>query len=263
MLAIERRNQILEQLQREKRVVVSELSAFFGVSEETIRRDLEKLSEDGFVVKTYGGAVLNEDNVVDLPFVIRKNTNVTEKQSIGKLVAAMTQDGEHLMLDSSSTAASAARYLKTKNNLTIITNSVEALIELSEVSGFNIISTGGVLKEGTLSLTGAQVDRSFASYNVDTAVFSCKGIDKAAGITDSNETNAHFKQTLLSAARRKILAIDHTKFDKTALVRICRLGELTHVVTDQKPNDDWLAALAEAGVACVYPKDAADGSAGR
>ena len=255
MLAIERRNQILEQLQREKRVVVSELSAFFSVSEETIRRDLEKLSEDGFVVKTYGGAVLNEDNVVDLPFVIRKNTNVAEKQIIGKLVADMTQDGEHLMLDFSSTAAGVARHLKTKNNLTIITNSVEVLIELSEVSGFNIISTGGVLKEGTLSLTGAQVERSFATYNVDTAVFSCKGIDMAAGITDSNESNAYIKQALLRAARRKGLAIDHTKFDKKALVRICKLSELTHVVTDTKPSAEWLETLADNHIACVYPKN--------
>lgn len=254
MLAIERRNRILEQLQREKRVVVSELSSCFGVSEETIRRDLEKLSEDGFVVKTYGGAVLNEDNVVDLPFVVRKNTNVAEKQIIGKLIAEMTQNGEHLMLDSSSTSASAARYLKSKNNLTIITNSVETLIELSEVSGFNIISTGGILREGTLSLTGAQVDRSFASYNVDTAVFSCKGIDKTAGVTDSNETNAHIKQTLLCAAKRKVLAIDHSKFGKTALVRICKLNDLTHVVTDVKPSGDWLECLKEHNIACVYPE---------
>lgn len=255
MLAIERRNRILEQLQREKRVVVSELSAVFAVSEETIRRDLEKLSEDGFVVKTYGGAVLNEDNVVDLPFVVRKNTNVTEKQVIGKLLSHLVQDGEHLMLDASSTSAAAARFLKAKNNLTVITNSVETLIELSEASGFHIISTGGELKEGTLSLTGAQVDRSFGSYNVDTAVFSCKGIHMQAGITDSNDTNAHIKQTLLAAARRKILAIDHTKFDKTALVRICRLGELTHIVTDRKPTDEWLAALREHGIECVYPQE--------
>ena len=122
MLAIERRNQILEQLQREKRVVVSELSAFFGVSEETIRRDLEKLSEDGFVVKTYGGAVLNEDNVVDMPFVIRKNTNVAEKQIIGKLIAGMINDGEQIVMDASSTVAGTARYLKAKSNLTIVTN---------------------------------------------------------------------------------------------------------------------------------------------
>ena len=253
MLAIERRNQILQELQREKRVVVSELSQTFGVSEETIRRDLEKLGEDGFVVKTYGGAVLNEDNVVDLPFVIRKNTNVAEKQTIGKLIASMVRDGEHLMLDSSSTAASAARFLKAKSNLTVVTNSVEILIELSETAGFHIISTGGVLKEGTLSLTGAQVNRSFSSYNVDTAVFSCKGIDMRAGVTDSNETNAHFKQTMLAAAKRRILAVDSTKFDKTALVRICTCKEITHVVTDVRPSDEWLACLRASGAECVYP----------
>ena len=110
MLAIERRNIILEQLQREKRVLVSELSTGFNVSEETIRRDLEKLSEDGFVIKTYGGAVLNENNYVDLPFVIRKNTNVAEKQEIGKLISTLIQDGEHIMLDFSSTAVCATQY---------------------------------------------------------------------------------------------------------------------------------------------------------
>ena len=255
MLAIERRNQILEQLQREKRVVVSELSAFFGVSEETIRRDLEKLSEDGYVVKTYGGAVLNEDNVVDMPFVIRKNINAGEKQIIGKLIAAMTQDGEHLVMDASSTVVSAARFLKSKNNLTIITNSVEILIEMGDVSGFNVISTGGVLKEGTLSLTGAQVGKSYAAYNVDTAVFSAKGMDRECGITDANETNAYIKQTLLSSAKRKVLAIDHTKFDKKALVRICNLSEITHVVTDEKPTEEWPKYFDNKNITCVYPKN--------
>ena len=125
---------------------------------------------------------------------------------------------------------------------------------MPKVSGFNVISTGGVLKEGTLSLTGAQVDRSFASYNVDTAVFSCKGIDKVAGVTDSNETNAYIKQTLLSSAKRKVLALDHTKFDKSALVRICKLSELTHVVTDVKPSEDWLNCLTDNNIACIYPK---------
>lgn len=255
MLAIERRHQILEELQRNKRVVVSELSARFDVSEETIRRDLEKLSEDGYVVKTYGGAVLNEENVVDMPFVIRKNTNVIEKQIIGKLVADMVQDGEHLMLDASSTVVGAMRYIKSHSALTIITNSAEALIELSEVSGYHVISTGGVLKEGTLSLTGPQVLRSFASYNVDTAVFSCKGIDMTAGVTDSNAENAHIKQTLLAAARRKVLAIDHTKFEKRALMQICRLEHLTHVVTDVRPSDEWLACFASHNITCIYPKN--------
>ena len=80
MLAIERRNAILEKLQIEKRVVVSELSSLYDVSEETIRRDLEKLESDGYAVKSYGGAVLNENANIELPFNIRKNKNVVGKQ---------------------------------------------------------------------------------------------------------------------------------------------------------------------------------------
>ena len=254
MLAIERRNLILEQLQREKRVLVSELSSSFGVSEETIRRDLEKLSEEGYVQKTYGGAVLSDENYTEMPFVIRKKTNVAEKQAIGKLIESLVQDGERLMLDASSTSVYASRYLKGKNNLTIITNSVEVLIELSDVQDFRVISTGGTLKMGTLSLTGAQVNKAFDLYNADIAIFSCMGFDPVAGVTDSNEVNAYIKQTIMSRAKRKILAIDHTKFDKRALVRICNLGELTHVVTDTCPSYEWLKCLEDNNIACIYPE---------
>lgn len=255
MLAIERRNLILDMLQRDKRVVVSELSALFDVSEETIRRDLEKLSEEGYVVKTYGGAVLNEDNFTDMPFVIRKNTNVNEKQIIGKLIADIVEDGEKIMIDSSTTSVFAARYLKTHKNITMITNSVQVLVEMSDVPSFHVISTGGNLRGDTLSLTGTQVDKAFSAFNVDTAIFSCKGIDIAAGATDSNEVSAYIKKTILSASRRKFLAVDHTKFDKTALVRICRADELTHIITDQKPSDEWLEYLSANNIACVYPKN--------
>ncbi len=89
MLAIERRNEILGKLQVERRVVVSELSQFYGVSEETIRRDLEKLVNDGFAIKSYGGAVINENANIDLPFNIRKNRNVVGKQRIAELVRKM------------------------------------------------------------------------------------------------------------------------------------------------------------------------------
>ena len=258
MLAIERRNLIFEMLQRDKRVVVSELSAMFNVSEETIRRDLEKLSEDGSVTKTYGGAVLNEENYNDMPFIIRKDTNVAEKQIIGKLIAEIVQDGEKIMVDASTTSVFAGRYLKARKDITIITNSVGLLLEMSDVPSFHVISTGGNLRGDTLSFTGNQVDKVFSSYVVDTAIFSCKGIETEAGATDSNEVNAYIKRSILGAAKRKILAVDHTKFGKTALVRICNLGELTHIVTDVKPSDEWLSYLAAHGIACVYPKKDAE-----
>ncbi len=106
MLAIERRNEILEKLQTDRRVVVSELSQIYEVSEETIRRDLDKLVNDGYAIKSYGGAVINENMNIDLPFNIRKNRNVIGKQRIAELVAKIVQDGDSIMLDASSTDAS-------------------------------------------------------------------------------------------------------------------------------------------------------------
>ena len=103
MLALERRNLILEKLQEEKRVVVSELSQLYNVSEETIRRDLDKLESEGYAIKSYGGAVINENMTIDMPFNVRKNRNVSGKQKIAELVAGMIKDGDQIMLDASTT----------------------------------------------------------------------------------------------------------------------------------------------------------------
>ena len=156
MLAIERRNEILEKLQTDRRVVVSELSQIYEVSEETIRRDLDKLVNDGYAIKSYGGAVINENMNIDLPFNIRKNRNVIGKQRIAELVAKIVQDGDSIMLDASSTAVYIAKGLKDKKNLTLITNSMEIVIERSDMSDWRVVSTGGVSREGAFALVGTQ-----------------------------------------------------------------------------------------------------------
>lgn len=177
MLAIERRNAILEKLQVERRVVVSELSQLYNVSEETIRRDLEKLENDGYVIKSYGGAVLNENTNVDLPFNVRKNRNVLGKQKIAAIVSEMVHDGENIMLDASSTAVAIAKALKNKKDLTVITNSLEIALELIDVSGCNVISTGGLATGSSFALVGSVTDKTIRSYYVDKAIISSKGID--------------------------------------------------------------------------------------
>ena len=139
MLAIERRNAILEKLQIERRVVVSELSELYDVSEETIRRDLDKLENDGFAIKSYGGAVINENANLDLPFNVRKNRNVLGKQKIAELISNMINDGECIILDASSTAVAIAKAIKDKKDMTVITNSVEIVIELLETPECKVI----------------------------------------------------------------------------------------------------------------------------
>jgi len=254
MLAIERRNAILEKLQAERRVVVSELSVLFDVSEETIRRDLEKLETEGLVIKSYGGAVLNENSNLDLPFNVRKNRNVLGKQKIAELVSNIIRDGDKIFLDSSSTAVAIAKAIKQKEDITIITNSLEIAIELWETPGCKVISTGGLLVGNAFGFVGSMTDRTIKSYYVDKAVISSKGFDLEAGFTDSDERHANNKKSMLDSAKEKILAVDSSKFGEIAFAKIGDLHNITTIVTDIKPDQKWLSKFEEYGVQCIYPE---------
>ena len=253
MLALERRNLILEKLQAEKRVVVSELSQLYEVSEETIRRDLDKLEKEGLATKSYGGAVINEDVSIDLPFNIRKNQNVSGKQQMADIAASLVQEGDHIFLDASTTAVFIAKALKENERLTVITNSMEILLELSDVSGWNIISTGGVMKEGYLAFLGSKTEDAIRSYYVDKVIISCKALDHEWGIMESQEAFGTTKKAMIASGREKILVVDSTKFDQTAFSVAGKLRDIDVVVTDRKPSEKWLAHFAEEGVECRYP----------
>ena len=253
MLALERRNLILEKLQTEKRVVVSELSQLYEVSEETIRRDLDKLEKEGLATKSYGGAVIKEDVSIDLPFNIRKNQNVSCKHKMSELAASLVKVGDLNFLDASTTAGFVAKALKEKERLTVITNSMEILLELSDVSGWNIISTGGVMKEGYLAFLGSRTEEAIRSYFVDKVIISCKALDHEWGIMESQEAFGTTKKAMIASGREKILVVDSTKFDQTAFSVAGKLRDIVVIVTDRKPSDKWLAHFADEGVECRYP----------
>ncbi len=259
MLAIERKNQILTILQDEKKVVVAELSSKFGVSEETIRRDLEKLEKEGYVVKAYGGAVLNENAQKDLPSLVRRKTNIVGKQRIAELISSHIKDGETIMLDASSTALYIAQKIKDKKNITLITNSVEILYELSDVAGWRIFSTGGIMAEGAMALIGPYADSMLGRLHVSKTIVSCKGLEKRRGVTDSSELHSSTKRMMLSAADQKIFAVDHLKFDRSAFDRVCGFEEIDVIVTDRKPSTEWLKLFEKHGIECHYPEEEQNG----
>ena len=252
MFAIERRSAILAALSADGKVVVSELSQKFGVTEETIRRDIEKLSREGLATKTYGGAVSNVSPSSDLPYNVRKRFNVELKQNIAEKVAAMINDGDRIMLDASSTAIYVTRKIKSKKNITVITNSVEILLELADKTGWTVFSTGGTLKEGSFSTVGAAAERMVRGYHVDMCMCSAKGIDEKMGITYSNEKDSQMKQAMFASADKKVLALDSSKFDKISFIKVCDVGDVDMIVTDKAPNEAWQKRLAEAGVKLIY-----------
>mgnify|MGYP001028456225 FL=1 len=255
MLAVERRNLILEKLQDEKKVVVSELSTIFGVSEETIRRDLDRLDREGLATKSYGGAILNENTSFDMPFIVRKKRNTQGKQVIAGLVSSLVQEGDHIILDPSTTAVAIVKALKARRRLTVITNSIEVLVELSDVSGWDVISTGGTLRENYLALVGPKAVEGISCFNADKVILSCKGIHLEKGITDGNEMFSEVKQAMLRSAKQRILAADHTKFGNVAFSQICTLAAIDMVVTDVCPGQEWMNYFAEKGIKCLYGRE--------
>lgn len=254
MLAIERREKILTILQAQKRVVVSNLSETFKVSEETIRRDLEKLDAEGLAKKTYGGAVLKDNTNTDMPYTTRKNVNVEKKLVTAELAAELIQDGDYLMLDSSSTAIFVIKRIKHKKNITIITNSIEAVLEAAEVQGWKVFCTGGSLKEGNLSLYGYNAESMIETFHVDISIVSCKGMDLENGFTDSNEMDAHIKKCMLKSATTKIVVADSTKFDKVSFIKSFDFEDLDTFITDEEPSDEWKKRLKESNIQYIYPK---------
>ena len=252
MLAIERRNAIIARLNMDGKVIVTDLAQEFGVTEETIRRDLEKLDAEGLAKKTYGGAVANKSLNVDLPSSVRKRANVELKQRIAEKIAPMINDGDYVMADASSTAMYVIKCIKHKKNITLITNSVEILYELSDHNDWNILSTGGSLKPGALALVGSTAEKMIRDFHVDIAICSCKGIDFNMGLTDSNEKDAGMKQAIFSSAARKVLAIDSTKFNRIAFTKVCDAGDVDVIVTDARPDDKWVDFLKGTGTELVY-----------
>ena len=255
MLAIERKQYIKDLLQKEKKVIVSDLAQQFDVTEETVRRDLMKLESEGFARRIYGGAVASESENVDLPYSVRKISNVEQKRRIAEVSEGLIPENSNIMLDGSSTALFVVKALKVKKNLTVITNSAEIVCELSDKVFWRVFATGGLLKEGGYAFVGARAIDSIKSFHVDYAIFSCKGIDRANGLTDSNDNDAEVKKAIISAARTNILAIDSTKFERVSLVEICGFGDVDVVVTDKNPGPEWAEFFETNGVRLYYAGD--------
>ena len=236
MLAIERRGQILSAIESEKSVLVTELAKKHGVTEETIRRDLEKLENEGLVIKTYGGAILADNISAEQSYSHRVKTNENEKLIIAQKVFDLIEPGENIMLDASSTCVFIARKLKEKGRLTIITNSVEILLECSDCEGLNLIATGGTLRGTSLSLVGQDAARTINKFTVDKAIISCKGLDFDKGVMESRIDDTEIKKAMADNAKQLILAVDNSKFDRLSFVKSVAMQKVNTIVSNDIPS---------------------------
>lgn len=234
MLSAQRKNEIYELLLAQRQVKVTDLSEKYGVTGETIRRDLDKLEKEGLAMKTYGGAVINDGR--EQPWDQRLATNVAQKRLIASQICPMISDGDSLMLDSSSTSLYVIRAIRALKDLTIVTNSVEILAELWNQTQWKVISTGGQMMEGSLSLVGGAAEETLRSFRTDKAIISCQSFSEN-GFYDPNQDTARIKRAMLECSRTRIVAVDSSKQGRKSLARICGLDSADLLVTDKAPKE--------------------------
>lgn len=243
---------IRTQIKNEKKVTVSSLSKKYGVTEETIRRDLEKLEAEGFLTRTFGGAVINSGSQKEhIHFYKRSVINQEEKRKIAGLAKGILETKRTITADASTTTMEAIKQLKGYKGKTILSSSTEIFREMTG-SGLHIISTGGIYNEETLSLQGNIAKDNIKKYHVDIAVISCKGLDMEKGIMDSSERETDVKTEMIKQALEIALLADHTKFERTAFVKFLELEKIDYLITDKKPSEKWIEFCKVRGIKLIY-----------
>ena len=248
----DRLESIRNSIQLEKKLTVSQLSRDLGVTEETIRRDLEKLEQEGVLTRTHGGAVLNAQSVSEnIDYLVRANHNRREKEIMGRLAVSVIPDRASICADASSTVMEAVRLLKGQPDITLLTNSVQIINELHQ-SAFTVVSTGGTVNKNTFSMQGKAVRKILTDYYVDIVLISCKALNLNGGIFDSNEEEGELKR------QKVILIADHSKFDRVAFIKVMDLDKLDVLVTDREPSPEWKALCQEKNIRLVVPNGSAE-----
>lgn len=239
-------------------VTVGELAERFGVSIDTVRRDLDQLSADGVLVRTYGGAVSlstvpRTDSAVDQ----RLTQQEEEKEKIAALAAALVQDGSTIMINGGTTTLALARSLRQHRDLTVATNNLLVPAALPPTAIRDIYVFGGAVRSLTLATIGPVSFRANSGAELDIscdlALIGVGAVSADAGYTTSNLAEAAMMQEMISRAARVAILADSSKFGRRLFAQVSELGSADYLITDTMPPRDLRDALAANAVELITP----------
>jgi DeoR/GlpR family transcriptional regulator of sugar metabolism len=246
----ERRQQILHMLEEEQRVTVPDLSHHFAVSEVTIRKDLAWLEAQGLAVRTHGGAILTAASASpsEMSFDVREQLQHAEKERIGEAAASYVQDGETIALDASTTALAMAPFLRSKRDLTVVTNGVRMGMELIKAPTLSVLMLGGMLRQESFSLVGTWGKPLLQQIHISKAFVGARGLTLREGLTDVNSEEVELKRAIVEAAKEVIAVLDASKWGQVALATFCTLERLKLIITDTQAPVQMVKQVRKLGV---------------
>jgi DeoR/GlpR family transcriptional regulator of sugar metabolism len=243
----ERRRAILDQLERQGRVTVRELSDAWQVSAVTIRQDLRALEEAGLLERTYGGAVSPQTMPVlnEPSFNVRREKNRAQKQAIAAAAAELIEEGHSVALDSSSTVCAMAQYVKQFSKLTLVTNGIMLAQSFVDKPEIQVLMPGGRLRRDSISLVGAP--ETLPEINLNIGFFSARGLAEGIGASELDLDEVQVKQALMRRCVRRVLLVDESKWGQVAPYTLVAPDQIERVITTRAAPSALVAYFRDLG----------------
>lgn len=246
--AEQRREEIVAAIRVSGKVRVSELSEQYGVSEVSIRKDLEILEMSGQLARVHGGAVGLEKIYLNMDLNERFRANAEAKKALAEQIASLIEDNDTIMMNAGTTLAYVLRALKGKRNINIVTNSIQNANEAAIYSSFNVILLGGELDSKYQFTYGQDAERQLENYHATKCILSVDGISAETGLTLYYANEAPLARKMIEASNCVIVAADGTKVGRNAFARITDAAKTDVLVTSGVEDATTLSALAKLGI---------------
>lgn len=262
MLREHRWLKIEEALGEQPFLEIRDLAKVLGVSDATVRRDLESLHNEGRLKRTRGGATLTEQSQTETTtesdvalenvptFSLRTQLNAEAKEKIGRAAASLIENGDNILIAGGSTPYAAARYLRHRR-VSVVTNSLPTAALLGETLGVDVLVTGGLVYPRHNILIGPQLKQTLQGVRAADWLFIGGSGATSEGFFDSNYLEVEAQRELMARANRVALLLDSTKFEKRDMILVAAWDEIDVLVTDTQPPKEWQDVLKRAGVRIV------------
>lgn len=249
MLSTEqRREDIISIIHSKGKVRVSELSEKYGISDVTIRKDLELLEMQGQLSRVHGGAVGVNKLYVNMDLTERFKTNSVSKKKLAKLAASLIEDNDTIMMNAGTTLSYVLHAIQGKKNITIVTNSMQNAMEASLYSSFNVILLGGEFDSKYQFTYGEDALNQLSNYHATKCILSVDGISVESGLSLYYSNEASLARKMIESSNTLIVTADGTKLGKNAFAKITDIREADIIVTNFQDNRNEIEALKNEGV---------------
>jgi DeoR family transcriptional regulator, glycerol-3-phosphate regulon repressor len=243
-----RQSMLLDEVRTRGSVSVEALSDQFGVTLQTVRRDVKLLSDAGLLARFHGGVRLPASTTENIAYRQRQQLNEAGKQRIAKRVARAVPDGCSLIINIGTTTEAIARELLHHKGLRVITNNLNVAAILSDNPDCEVIVAGGVVRTRDRGIVGEVTAEFIRQFKVDIGLIGISGIEADGTLRDYDYREVNVAKSIIEHSREVWLAADHSKFNRPAMVELARLAQIDMLFTDAAPPPPFAALLAEAGV---------------